>query len=453
MLARFAGLVARSGRSRRRGTGSQGLDKAAPAVEKTDAMTRNSSNDSPIHVQVLIVGGGPAGLALAAALGTAGVPAAILDRESARTRTDAGFDGRTTALTYGSIRVLQGVGAWETMEPHACPILATHVVDGRSPLFLHVEGDDIGDHPYGYNIENGWIRRALIERVRACPDILDLSPASIAGFERTPGGIVVTLEDGRRIRTDLLVGADGRRSAVRTWAGIPVNHWTYDQIAIICTVTHDRPNGNVAVENLSPAGPFALVPMNDDEEGRHRTAIVWCERKHDAPAYLALDDDAFEAELQRRCGDRLGTVRLIGQRSSWPLSGLHARTYVADRIALMGEAAHAVHPIAAQGLNLSMRDAAALAEVVVDAHRLGLDVGAPDLLRRYQRWRRFDNLGVIAYTDTFFRAFSNANPVLKLGRNLVLAAVHRVTPLKRAIIREAMGVSGRPPRLVRGEVL
>ncbi|HET8728063.1 MAG TPA: UbiH/UbiF/VisC/COQ6 family ubiquinone biosynthesis hydroxylase [Alphaproteobacteria bacterium] len=411
------------------------------------------SSSDPIRVQVLVVGGGPAGLALAAALGTGGVETAIIDRESAETRTNAGFDGRTTAMTYGSIRVLDGIGAWAALEPQACPILATHVVDGRSPLFLHVEGDEIGDHPYGYNIENGWIRKALIDRLAACPTVTDLSPATIAGFERTAGGVVAVLEDGRRVQADLLVGADGRRSAVRTWAGIDANHWTYDQIAIVCTVEHDRPHGNVAVENLMPSGPFALVPMIDAADGRHRTAIVWCERKRNAPAYLDLGQAAFEAELQRRCGERLGEVRQIGRRFSYPLSGLHARRYTADRVALMGEAAHAVHPIAAQGLNLSMRDAAALAEIVVDRHRLGLDVGAVDALARYQRWRRFDNLGVIAYTDTFFRAFSNSIPPLKLGRNLALAAIDRLKPVKRAIIRDAMGLSGRPPRLVRGEAL
>lgn len=417
--------------------------------------TASPSRPAPADhsAEILIVGGGPAGLTLAAALGGAGLRTIVVDRESAAARTDAGFDGRTTALTWGSVEVLKGIGAWEAMEPNACPVLATHVVDRGSPLFLHVEGDEIGDHPYGYNVENGWIRGALIDRLKACPSVTDLSPGAVAGFERRPGAVVATLADGRTIAASLLVGADGRRSPTREWAGIPVNRWEYDQIAIVVTVEHELSHENVAVERLSPSGPFAIVPMIDDGEGRHRAALVWCARKAEAARYLALEEADFIAEIERRCGDRLGAVRPIGRRFSYPLSGLHARRYVGDRVALMGEAAHAIHPIAAQGLNLSMRDAAALAEVVVDARRLGLDFGSVDLLKRYERWRRLDTMSVIAYTDTFFRAFSNTIPPVRIGRNLALAAVHRVRPLKKAIIRNAMGLSGQLPRLMRGEAL
>ncbi len=406
---------------------------------------------------VAIVGGGVAGLTLAAALGTAGVDTVVVDRDSADARTAAGLGDRTTALTYGSIRVLQGVGAWRHVEADAEPILAMHVADNWSPLVLHVEGDDIGDHPYGYNIENGCIRRALLTRLGELPSVEHRAPAEATGFARHGGGLAVELGEGRTVRASLLVGADGRDSPTRAWAGIAARRWRYDQIAIVCTVRHDRPHGNVAIEHLMPSGPFAIVPMTDgaDEAGRprHRSAIIWCERRRRAPAFLDLAQADFDAELQRRCGDALGTVTQLGRRFAYPLSGLHARRYVADRVALLGEAAHVLHPIAAQGLNLGMRDAAALAEVVTDARRLGLDIGAADLLARYQRWRRIDTMSVIAYTDAFFRLFANSIGPLKLARDLGLAAINRLPPLKRRMMQDAMGLTGTLPRLVKGEAL
>ena len=415
--------------------------------------TRKGGASAPLDTEIVVVGGGAAGMTLAAALGTAGLETVIIDRAPPAVRAAPGEGDRTTALTYGSIRVLRGVGAWPMVEPSAAAVRALHIADNWSPLVLQVDPEDIGDHPYGYNVDNGALRAALLERLEELPSVTHLAPAPVTGFDRDGSRIVVQLEDGRTVRGALLVGADGRQSPTRAWAGIPTRHWDYDQIAIACVLAHDRPHDGVAVEHVMPSGPFALVPMPDLPDDRHRSAVIWCERRKDAPHYLDLPQPAFDAELQRRCGDRLGTVHQVGKRFQYPLSGLHARRYVGERLALMGEAAHAVHPIAAQGLNLSMRDAAALAEVVADARRLGLDIGDAGLLRRYERWRRVDVMTTIAHTDGFFRLFANSVTPLKLGRDLGLAALNRLPGIKRQVIQDMMGLTGTLPRLVKGEAL
>lgn len=424
-----------------------------PVTARPNA-TASPAAPARLATQVAIVGGGPAGLTLAAALGSAGIDTVVIDRQTAADRSGGVMGELTTALTYGSIRVLEGIDAWtDRMEHGAEAVWRLHVVDGGSPLFLHVEGDAIGDHPYGYNVENSAIRSALLDRVAELPSVADLSPAKVVAYERESGGVTVRLDNGTQVRTALVVGADGRQSPTRKWAGIGVRRWDYDQTAIVCQVLHTEPHRNEAVERLTPEGPFAIVPMRKTADGTDRSAIVWCERRRSAPGYLALPQEAFDREIHTRTRGSLGTVQQIGRRFSYPLSGLHARAYRADRVALMAEAAHAVHPIGAQGLNLSMRDAAVLAEVIVDAARSGQDIAAQQVLARYERWRRFDNMGVIAYTDLFYRSFANTIPPIKLARNLVLGAVNRLEPLKRRIVQDAMGLTGTLPRLARGEAL
>ena len=415
--------------------------------------TRKGGAGAPLETEIIVVGGGAAGLTLAAALGTAGLETVVIDRAPPAVRAAPGDGDRTTALTYGSIRVLEGIGAWPRVAPGAAAVTGLHIADNWSPLVLQVDPADIGDHPYGYNVDNGALRAALLDRLDELPSVTHLAPAPVVDFHHDGARIGVALEDGRTVRAALLVGADGRQSPTRAWSGIPTRHWQYDQTAIACVVAHDRPHQGVAVEHVMPSGPFALVPMPDLPDGRHRSAIIWCERRRDAPHYLDLPQAAFDAELQRRCGDRLGTVSQVGKRFGYPLSGLHARRYVGDRLALMGEAAHAVHPIAAQGLNLSMRDAAALAEVLADARRLGLDIGDAGLLRRYERWRRVDVMTTIASTDSFYRLFANSVTPLKLARDVGLAVINRLPGLKRRIFHDAMGLSGTLPRLVKGEAL
>ena len=301
-------------------------------------------------------------------------------------------------------------------------------------------------------MENRVIRRALLNRLAELSAVAHVAPASVAAVERTPDAAVLRLKDGRSIAGRLAVAADGRNSPVRAAAGIRATQWAYAQTGIVCTVAHEKPHGGVAHEHFLPAGPFAMLPMVDGE-GVHRSSIVWTERHELAPAMMALDDAAFAAEIERRFGPSLGRLRPIGGRFAYPLTLVHAERYVDHRLALLGDAAHAIHPIAGQGLNLGLRDVAAMAEAIVDAQRLGLDIGDSLALERYQRWRRFDNLVLMAVTDSMNRLFSNDIAPLRLVRDLGLAAVNHLPPLKRLFTRHAMGMTGDLPRLVRGERL
>lgn len=410
-----------------------------------------------LTAEVAIVGGGMAGLTLACALGSAGVRTVVIDRDPPQTHLADGFDGRTTAIAYGSARVLDGAGIWGDCVDEAGPILDIRVTDQHSPLFLHYDHRDVGDPglgdaPFGWIVENRTIRKALFKRLAALSGtVTHLAPVAVTGLERGPAGVTVTLADGRSVGARLVVGADGKKSLCRENAGIRTQGWSYGQHAIITTIEHEEPHGGVAVELFLPAGPFAMLPLTGN-----RTSIVWSERAELAPWFLKLDEVRFTAELQRRVGDWLGRIRPIGPRASYPLGLMHAERYIDTRLALISEASHAMHPIAGQGLNVGIRDVAVLAEVVVDALRVGLDPGAADVLERYQRWRRTDTVTLLATTDLLTRLFSNNIPPLALARRLGMAAVDRLPPLrpvKRFFMRHAMGVVGDLPRMVRGEAL
>jgi len=432
---------------------------------------RNSSDKGDTHAtgdpiapggriagDAVIVGGGLVGLSLGHALARSGLDAIVVDREAPATRTDAGYDGRSSAIAYGSRCVLAGLGLWEHLAEHACPILDIRVSDGQSKLFLHYDHRQVGDEPLGHIIENTAIRRALSQQTGAARGLdggrlVHIAPAEVRGLERRSGRVEAVLADGCRISASLAIAADGRQSPIRVGAGIGATEWAYQQTGIVCTVAHDRPHRNVAHERFLPAGPFALLPMTRLADHPQRSSIVWTERAALAPAMMKLDDAAFSAEMTRRFGDYLGPLRVIGRRWAYPLALLHAERYVAARLALVGDAAHAIHPIAGQGLNLGLRDVAALAEVIVDAHRLGLDIGNALVLERYERWRRFDSTALIAVTDALNRLFSTGAAPVRLARDLGLAVVDRLPPLKRLLMRHAMGVVGDLPRLVRGERL
>ncbi len=393
------------------------------------------------------------GMTLANALAGAGVATVVVDSAPPESLLDTGYDGRASAIAYGSAQVFRGIGLWPYLEDDAGPMIDIRVADGTvaggpSTLFLHYDHRAIGDQPFGYMIENRVIRRALFEHAAALPALRRIAPARVATLVREAAGVEAVLEDGRRIRSHLAVGAEGRNSPSRDGAGIRVTHMPYDQTAIVCTVSHERDHQGVAVEYFLPSGPFAMLPMT----GR-RMSIVWTERPDLAARYLALDDAAFVAELGRRFGDWLGAIALTGPRFSYPLALQHAARYTDRRLALVGDAAHAIHPIAGQGLNLGLRDVAALAESVIDTRRIGLDIGGSDVLRRYERWRRFDSVLLTSVTDVLNRLFSNDLPPLRLARDLGLAAVDRMPPLKRFFMRHAMGVVGDLPRLVQGEPL
>ncbi len=347
------------------------------------------------------------------------------------------------------------LGVWPGLAPYAQPILDIRVSDGKpgrpaSRFFLHYDHRESGlEAPFGHIVENRAVRRALAARLAELPQARVIAPGRLASLERGPGRVDARLEDGREIRARLLVAADGARSTLRQEAGIAAAEITYAQTAIVATVAHELPHGGVAHEHFLPAGPFAMLPMTD-AEGLHRSSIVWTERRALAPALLGLDDDGFSAEIERRFGASLGRIQVLGRRWSYPLKLVHAERYAGHRLVLVGDAAHAIHPIAGQGLNLGLRDVAALAEVIVEAHRLGLDIGAADVLAGYERWRRFDVMLLIAVTDSLNRLFSNDIGPLRLARDLGLAAVDRLPPLKRLLMRHAMGAAGPRPRLLRG---
>ncbi|CAK0751619.1 Ubiquinone hydroxylase UbiL [Azospirillaceae bacterium] len=409
-------------------------------------------NSSPFIVgdelitDVVIVGGGLAGLTLACALGGAGVPTVCVDRDSPKTQTTENFDIRTTAVSFSSQQVLAAAGVWNDMVNGAAAINDIRVADKDSPFFVHYNFQEVGDHPLGWVLDNIVMRRALFARVAELPALTHLAPATVAQIERSPAGAVTVLTDGRRIRSRLIVGADGRPSLCRRLAGIGVMRYDYGQNAIVCTIGHEKPHHGLAVEHFLPAGPFALLPLPDN-----RTSIVWSERRALAPTYVSLPDDQFLYELQRRAGDHLGALHLVGGRTHYPLSIMFAERHIDQRLALIGEAAHAIHPIAGQGLNMGLRDVAALAETVVDCFRLGLDVGAPGVLTRYQQWRRFDNTLLAVVCDSLVRLFSNNFPPLRIARNLGLGAVQQLPPLKQFFMKHAMGVVGECPRMTRGE--
>jgi 2-octaprenyl-6-methoxyphenol hydroxylase len=404
-------------------------------------------------VELLIAGGGLNGMLLGIACAGAGLRVAIVDRQDPATMLGAAFDGRTSAIAYGSKLVLDGVGLWPLVAANAEPIREIRVADDESPLFLHYDHRELGrgetpPEPLGYIVENRVLRRALFERAGDLPSLRLLAPQKVENVARDDTGAVATLGDGVRLQARLVAAADGKDSPLRKAAGIRAVEWRYKQTGIVTTVAHERPHAGIAIEHFLPAGPFAILPMTGN-----RSSIVWTEDAALAPHILKLPELEFAAELAARFGDFLGAIEPVGPRWSYPLSLMQAERYIARRLALIGEAAHVIHPIAGQGLNVGIRDVAALAEAVIDARRLGLDIGEDSVLERYQRWRRLDAVLLAGVTDGLNRLFSNTIPPIKLARDVGLAAVNRVPPLKRLLMQHAMGTLGDRPRLARGESL
>jgi 2-octaprenyl-6-methoxyphenol hydroxylase len=414
------------------------------------------SDTTSIETEVLVVGGGLAGASLAAVLATAGLETVVVDREDPAAVRDKGFDGRASAIAAGSRHMFEAIGLWDHVK-EAQPILDIKVTDGQvgrraSPLCLSYDHRDVGE-PFGHILENRLLRIAQQDFLATCPHVTYLAPVGVDEVERDDAGVRARLSDGRTVRARLVCACDGRNSRLREDAGIRARRWDYDQSGVVATLTHERPHRGVAYEHFLPSGPFAMLPLPDAPDGTHRSSIVWTEKHDLARRAVTLDDADFAREVLRRFGDELGRVAPIGPRFRYPLSGLHADSYIGRRLALVGDSAHGIHPIAGQGLNLGLRDVAALAECVVDTARLGLDIGGPDVLARYQRWRRVDNLTLVAATDSLDRLFSNDLPPVRLARGLGMAAVNRMGPLKKVFMRHAMGMLGDLPRLVRGEAL
>jgi 2-octaprenyl-6-methoxyphenol hydroxylase len=439
------------------------------------------------EAELIVVGGGLVGLTLAIACAEGGIRTIVVEAESADALRSKGYDGRSSAVAYGSQQVLTAIGAWDRLVSDAQPIHDIRVTDGGWHVkgeghgYVHYSHLDLLDRkptplapdtepatiiscepepaaaPFGYIIENRLTRIALLERAKECANLTHLAPHVVTALDLASDAARVTLEDGSVLTAQLVVAADGKQSALRRMAGIAAREFGYKQTAIVCTVRHEQPHNGVAHEHFLPAGPFAMLPMTDerlaDGTVRHRSSIVWSEDPRLVPMLLKLDDDAFGKEIERRFGSSLGQVRPLGPRFSYPLTMVLADSYVRPRFALTGDAAHGIHPIAGQGFNLGVRDVAALAEVLVDAARGGLDLGAMDVLDRYARWRRFDNLMLSTFMDGLTRLFSNDFAPLRMARDLGFAIFNRTMPLKRLAMRHAMGIVGKLPRLVQGRPL
>jgi 2-octaprenyl-6-methoxyphenol hydroxylase len=345
------------------------------------------------------------------------------------------------------MRMLRTIGVTDHLREPGCPIRRIAVADGLEPGGLHFDPDD--DEPLGWMHENRHLRGALQARVEAGPNTWLLWKSRVTNVERGDHGVIVALEDGRKLRAPLLVAADGRNSATREGAGIRIARWKYDHQAIVSVLRHERPHDNVAYEIFFPTGPFALLPMND-VGGRHRSAIVWSVPNEDAAGWLSLHDDDFAAEAEAAMGGFLGKIQLLAARSSFPLGFHHAAQITARRVALVGDAAHAIHPIAGQGLNLGFRDVAALAEVLVEGARLGLDLGDQQMLDRYQRWRSLDALSVAFATDSLTRIYGVPGRAASAVRRFGMGLIDRISPLKNRLMNEARGTSGDLPLLLRG---
>lgn len=411
----------------------------------------NKARSSRQRTEVAVGGAGFAGLALAIALRQAlGDPfaVAVIDPTLAHAQSK---DPRASAIAAAARRLFEAIDVWDAVAPNAQPILDMMVTDSKlddavRPTFLTFGGDVEEGEPFAHMVENRHLVDALAAKARDLG--VDLRAGAVAGFENAGNVVDVSLADGEVISARLLVGADGARSLIREQAGIAIHGWSYDQSAIVTTVAHEREHNGRADEHFLPAGPFAILPLTGK-----RCSIVWTENTREAQRIVALPDDEFHKELEQRFGLQLGELKVIGPRRAFSLGLFTARTFIGERLALIGDAAHIIHPIAGQGLNMGLRDVAALAEAIADAARLGLDPGGPDVLERYQRWRRFDTMTMGIATDGLNRLFSNHSDVLRLARDIGLGLVERMPALKRMFIREAAGFTGDVPKLLKGEAL
>jgi len=406
-----------------------------------------------MSTEILIVGGGLSGPILALALAQSGQSVTVIDALDTETRTADDFDGRSYAVALTSQRLLDGIGIWDTIADHSQPILEIKVSDGRagegpSPFFMHFDHAEIEEGPMGHMVQDRHLRRALLEAMAKTEGVTHLAGETVTDQTATPGGVTLTLSSGKVLSGALVVGADGRSSGTAVRAGIKRTGWDYGQTALVCAIAHEKPHHGIAHQFFMPPGPLAILPLPGNV-----SSIVWSEREETAAAFNAMSDEEYLTMLRPRFGDFLGEISLTGKRFTYPLSLSLASRLVAERTALVGDAAHGVHPIAGQGLNAGMRDIAALAEVITDATRRGEDAGSAAVLARYEEWRRFDNTALALATDSFNRLFSNDNALLRGLRDLGMGVVSKMPALRRSFIREAAGLTGTLPRLMRGAPL
>jgi 2-octaprenyl-6-methoxyphenol hydroxylase len=401
------------------------------------------------QADVIIIGGGLIGLTQALALAAHGITSHVIDRADPAHMLASGFDGRTSAISSSSMKLFAAIGLGDALAGKGCPIEQIWVSDGLKPGALDfVPGTDDGF--LGQMFENRFLRRTLYEAAKAHDAITLHMPANIASKTRGDGAAQVILDDGSILRAALIVVAEGRQSATRDEAEIKIAHWQYGHSAMVGAIFHEQPHHQTAYEIFYPSGPFAVLPMLDSEDGRHRSAIVWSVDESDSAAYLKLSPRGFSAELEKAMGGILGAVELAAPLSSYKLGFHHAASITAQRLVLIGDSAHGIHPIAGQGLNLGLRDVAALTEVLVDGMRLGLDFGDAQLLDRYSRWRSVDTLLVAMATDSLNRLFAVPGKTASAVRRFGMGLVQRARPAKAFFMAEARGESGALPKLLQG---
>ncbi len=409
------------------------------------ALRRGMTYDSDI----LIVGGGLNGPALALAFAQSGLSVTVIDALTIKARKNAAFDGRAYALALASVRLLSAIGIWERVAEHAQPMLEIKVSDGRAgegaaPFFLHFDHAEIEEGPMGHMLEDRFLRTAFLDAMKEDKSITHLSGKEVVAQEVTPQGVTLTLASGKTLSGRLLIGSDGRRSGTAERAGISRTGWSYGQTALVAAIEHELPHNGIAHQFFMPPGPLAILPLPGNV-----SSIVWSETDETAAQFAALSDADFMEVLRPRFGDFLGAIKLQGKRFTYPLNLTVANSFIADRLALIGDAAHGMHPIAGQGLNAGLRDVGALAEVTTHALRRGEDIGATDVLARYQQWRRFDTATLAITTDLTNRLFSNDNPILRAVRDIGMGALNAMPGLRRSFIREAAGLTGELPELMR----
>ena len=398
--------------------------------------------------ELVILGGGLVGMTLALAAAKQGIASHVVDMADPAALTADGFDGRASAISTASWNLFTNLGLADRLAPQGCPIESIAVTDAMKPGRI-----DFRPEPHegslGVMFANRVLREALFEAARAEDLIAWHAPARVVERQRGPHGVSATLADGQVLNGRLMVAAEGRRSPTRDEAGLKLAQWDYKHRAIIVGLDHEKPHGNVAWEIFYPAGPFALLPMLDGPEGQHRSALVWTVAEKDAAGVLAMSERAFVAEVEKRMEGLFGTITLNSQRSSYPLGFQHTVRMVAERLVLVGDAAHGIHPIAGQGLNLGLRDVGTLVEVLVDGMRLGLDPGDAQVLKRYERWRSLDTFSVALACDSVTRLFGVPGRIPSAIRRLGMAGVQRISPLKQFFMDEARGVSGKLPELLK----
>ena len=406
---------------------------------------------------IVVIGAALNGLAAALALGGRHVrrplDVVVVDAKDPRGFASASFDGRASAITASARRMFEALGVWQGVAREAEAMAAIIVTDSARPgdprpVLLQFEAEDMTGGPSAHMIENRHLYGAMLDEALRSPHIAFVTGQPVAGYSFGPGLAAVTLADGTVIRAPLIVAADGRNSPAREAAGIKLIGWPYDQMGLVATVAHDLPHNGRAEEHFTPSGPFAILPLPGN-----RSSLVWTERTEDAKRILGLDEAGFAAELRLRFGEHLGAVRVISGRHGYPLALYVAETFSATRLALVGDAAHVLHPLAGLGFNLGLRDVAALAECIHEAAELGLDIGGAAVLERYTQWRRFDTVATAAAMDAMNRLFANTNPALTLLRRAGLMMVDRMGGVKSAFVRQAAGSSGAAPKLLRGERL